>query len=102
MAKASDLRLGQAQSMLFKGPFGFGKTLAAASFALEGPVYLSYWDKKRPVELATYFTEARFGSKAKTILENIEYDVYSAANAGEYLNWLLDRVNDCRLHSYHQ
>lgn len=94
--RASDLRLGSPQSMLFKGPFGFGKTLAAASFALEGPVYMSYWDKKRPIELATFFTEKRFGAKAKTIMDNIEFDVYSASNAGDYLNWLLDRVNDCR------
>lgn len=96
MAKASALRLGQPQNMLFKGPFGFGKTLAAASFALEGPVYLSYWDKKSPIELLTYFTKERFGDKADKILDNITYDVYASANAGEYLNKLLDMVQDCR------
>ena len=94
--KASDLRLDTPQSLLFKGPFGFGKTLAAASFALEGPIYLSYWDKKRPIELLTYFTEERFGDKAKKILDNINYDVYSAENANDYLNWLIDAVRDCR------
>lgn len=96
-SRASDLRIDvSAQSILMKGPFGFGKTLAALSFALEGPVYLSYWDKKRPIEMLTYFTKARFGDKAKRILDNIEYDVYSAANANDYLNWLLDHVKDCR------
>lgn len=94
--KASDLRLGSPQSMLFKGPFGFGKTLAAASFALEGPIYLSYWDKKQPIELLTYFTEERFGEKAKRILDNITFDVYSAENPHEYLNKLIDLVSDCR------
>lgn len=95
--RASDLKIDiSAQSILMKGPFGFGKTLAALSFALEGPVYLSYWDKKRPIEMLTYFTRKRFGDKAQKILDNIEYDVYSAANAADYLNWLLDHVNDCR------
>lgn len=97
MPKASDLKIDiSAQSILMKGPFGFGKTLAALSFALEGPVYLSYWDKKRPIEMLTYFTRQRFGDKAEKILNNIEYDVYSASNAADYLNWLLDHVNDCR------
>jgi len=94
--KASNLSAGGTYSFLFKGPFGFGKTLAAASFAIEGPVYLSYWDKKSPIELATFFTEKRFGSLAKKILNNIEYDVYDASNAGDYLNKVIDLVNDCR------
>ena len=92
--RASDLQLGSPQSMLFKGPFGFGKTLAAASFALEGPVYLSYWDKKRPIELLTFFKQ--YGEKGQKILDNIEFDVYSSENANEYLNWLIDHVRDCR------
>lgn len=95
--RASDLRLDKKQSILMKGPFGFGKTLAAASFALEGPVYISYWDKKSPVELLTYFTRKRFGDKADKILNNIEYDVYGAKNAHEYLNKLQKFANgDCR------
>jgi hypothetical protein len=94
--KASNLSSGGTYSFLFKGPFGFGKTLAAASFALEGPVYLSYWDKKSPVELATFFTEKRFGSLAKKILDNIEYDVYGPGNAGDYLNKMIDWSSDCR------
>lgn len=83
-------------SFLFKSSPGFGKTLAAATFALEGPVYLSYWDKKSPIELATFFTEKRFGDKAKKILDNIEYDVYDSSNAGEYLNKVIGWLNDCR------
>lgn len=94
--KASNLSSGGTYSFLFKGPFGFGKTLAAASFALEGPVYLSYWDKKSPVELVTFFSEKRFGSLGKKILDNIEYDVYDASNAGDYLNKIIDFLTDCR------
>lgn len=94
--RASALSLDSPQSMLFKGPFGFGKTLAAASFALQGPVYLSYWDKKRPIELKTFFTKERFGDRAEQILDNIEFDVYGSENANEYLNWLIDHVSDCR------
>jgi hypothetical protein len=94
--KASDIRLDTPQSFLFKGPFGFGKTLAAASFALAGPVYISYWDKKAPVELITYFTKERFGSRAEQILDNITFDVYSADNAGDYLNKLINFLSDCR------
>jgi hypothetical protein len=59
-------------------------------------VYLAYWDKKSPIELTTYFTEKRFGSLAKKILDNIEYDVYSSENANEYLNKLIDFTKDCR------
>jgi hypothetical protein len=94
--KASDIRLDTPQSFLFKGPFGFGKTLAAASFALAGPVYISYWDKKAPVELITFFTKERFGDKAEKILDNITFDVYSADNAGDYLNKLINFLSDCR------
>lgn len=81
-------------SFLFKGPFGFGKTLAAASFALDGPVHLAYWDKKSPVELVTFFK--RFGQVGEKILDNIEYDVYDASNAGDYLNKLISFLQDCR------
>lgn len=94
--KASQISQTSYNSFLFKGSPGFGKTLAAASFAVEGPVYLSYWDKKSPVELTTYFTEKRFGSLAKTILENIDYDVYGSHNANMYLNKLIDLQDDCR------
>src|SRR2546425_864760 len=94
--KASSIQLGKNNSFLFKGSPGFGKTLAAASFAVEGPVYLSYWDKSSPVELTTFFSEKRFGSLGKKILDNIEYDVYGSSNANEYLNKMIDFASDCR------
>jgi hypothetical protein len=95
MAKASDINFEfTKQSFLFKGPFGFGKTLAAASFALDGTIFLSYWDKKSPVELVMFFR--RFGDIGKKILENIEYEVYSSSNANMYLNKLIDFTSDCR------
>lgn len=94
--KASQLQLGKSNSSLFKGSPGFGKTLAAASYAMEGPVYLSYWDKSSPVELLTFFTEKRFGSLAKKILDNIEYDIYGSSNAHEYLNKMIKFREDCR------
>ena len=95
--KASDISPSKNISFLFKSSPGFGKTLAAASFAIEGPVYLSYWDKSSPVELTTFFTEKRFGKDAKTILDNIEYDVYSSGNPNEYLNKLIDfKQNGCK------
>jgi len=94
--KASSISLTGNQSFLFKSSPGFGKTLAAASFAIEGPVYLSYWDKKSPVELITYFSEKRFGSLGKKILDNIEFDVYDSSNAGDYLNKIIGFLSDCR------
>ena len=94
--KASSLIANKNISFLLKGSPGFGKTLAAASFALEGPVYLSYWDKSQPVELITFFTEKRFGKLAKTILDNIEYEVFGSSNAHEYLNKMIGFRDDCR------
>lgn len=94
--KASDIAIDKNNSFLFKGSPGFGKTLAAASFALEGPTFISYFDKKKPVELATYFTERRFGEKAKKILDNIEYEIYGANNANAYLNKLIELSKNCR------
>ena len=95
MPKASDISPSKNISFLFKSSPGFGKTLAAASFAIEGPVYLSYWDKSSPIELTTFFTEKRFGSLAKRILDNIEYDIYGSQNANAYLNKLIDLASGC-------
>lgn len=92
--KASNLSIDGNVSMLLKGPWGFGKTLAAASFAIEGPVYLAYWDKKSPLELKNYFS--RFGEKGRKILDNIEYDVYGAHNAGQYLEKVIDLTKNNR------
>ena len=79
-------------SILFKGPNGFGKTLAAASFAAAGPIYLAYFDKRQPIELLSYFS--RIGRR--DILDNIEYEVFSSHNPQEYLNRLKRFANDCR------
>lgn len=81
-----------------KGPWGFGKTLAAATFALDGPVYLAYWDKKSPIELVSYFS--KFGTKGKRILDNIEFDVYGAENANEYLNKVIKTSKDPRYFAF--
>jgi len=80
-------------SLLFKAPFGHGKTLAAATFALEGPIFLSYWDKKAPIELEHFFYKV---IKRPDLLKRIEYEVYGASNANEYLNKLIEMSKDCR------
>lgn len=99
MPRAIDIQPDSYNQILMKGGPGFGKTLAAATFALEGPVHISYFDKKKPVELISFFTKERFGDKAEKILNNIEYTVYGAGNAHMYLNRLIDMINQnsCRL-----
>lgn len=98
MPRAIDIQPDSYNQILMKGGPGFGKTLAAASFALDGPVHISYFDKKKPVELKTFFTKERFGDKADRILNNIEYTVYGAGNANEYVNRLIamQERGDCR------
>ena len=91
--KASDLILESQSSLLLKGPFGHGKTLAAATFAVDGPIWIAYWDKKKPVELYHFFHHI---IKRPELLKNIEYDVYSSYNANEYLNKLFQLARDCR------
>lgn len=80
-------------SFLFKGPPGFAKTCAAASFALEGPVFLAYFDKSKPVELFHYFKNI---IKRPDLLDNIDYEVYGAANCNEYLNKLGSFIGGCK------
>lgn len=91
--KLTDLTIGANNylSFLLKGPWGFGKTIAAASFAKLGPVHISYWDKKAPIELVQFYKQ-----HDQQILQNIEYEVYGAHNANEYLNFLLKQSKDCR------
>lgn len=91
--KASDLILETQSSLLLKGPYGHGKTLAAATFAADGPIWIAYWDKKKPVELHHFFHKI---IKRPELLRNIEYDVYTSHNANEYLNKLFDLAHDCR------
>lgn len=74
--------------MLLKGAPGEGKTIAAASFALFGPVWLAYFDKQEPIELLSFFKKHR-----PELLDNIEYDVYSSKNPHEYLNKLKQFVD---------
>lgn len=98
MARANDLVLDKGISFLFKAPPGFGKTLAAASFGLFGTVYLAYFDKKKPIELKSYFS--RFGAKGRMILNNIEWDLYGASNANEYINKVYALSEDCRYDTF--
>lgn len=93
MPKASDPIASQYVSMMMKGPFGHGKTLAASTFALEGPIYIAYWDKKGPIELENFFYRI---VKRPDLLERIEYDIYGSRNAGEYLEKLIEFKRDCR------
>jgi hypothetical protein len=88
--KASDLNLIGPTSFLFKGPFGVGKTIAAATAAIDGPIHLSYWDKKSPIELIRFFKQFR-----PDLLKNIDYDVYAAENANQYLNKQIDFTSRC-------
>lgn len=95
--RASDIVLDSNISMLMKGPWGYGKTIAAASFALDGPIYIAYWDKKKPIELITFFSKFPNG---KEILSRIEYDVYGSHNANEFLNKLISLSKDNRYFAF--
>jgi hypothetical protein len=79
-------------SFLFKGPYGFGKTLAAATFAQEGPVELFYFDKNEPIELENFFKNI---IKRPELLKNISWNAYSAKNANDYLNRLIALQKFC-------
>jgi len=91
MPKASQIIPDKNISMLLKGPFGMGKTIAAASFAIYGRVFIAYFDKKVPIELLTFY-----GKHRPELLDNIEYESYSSANANDFLNKLIGFVKDCR------
>lgn len=90
--KLSSLTPDRRISMLLKAPYGFGKTLAAASMAVEGPIFIAYWDKKTPIEIVTYFK--RLGRA--DLLDNIDWELYGSNNAHEYLNKLMSFTKDCR------
>jgi len=87
MPKASNMQMDSNFSFLFKGGPGMAKTCAAASAAILGPVHISYWDKQKPVELEKYF---RHIIKRPELLDNIDYDVYGATNANEWLNKIFE------------
>lgn len=90
--RLNDLQATDNTSILLKAPWGHGKTIAAASFAVGGTVHISYWDKKRPIELVQFFKKIG----RPELLRNIEYEVYGAHNANEYLNFLFKLAKDCR------
>jgi archaellum biogenesis ATPase FlaH len=92
MPSASDLVIDSNVSMLLKGPFGFAKTCAACTAALEGPVFLAYIDKKQPVELDHFF---KIIIKRPEALKNIEYESYSSNNINQYVNKLIEYTKYC-------
>lgn len=73
------------KSILLKGPFGFGKTLAAISMLVDGPVHLAYFDKPEPVEVVTYLQ--RIGRE--DLLSRLTWEGFSSNNPHEYLNKLI-------------
>lgn len=89
--KASSLTPERRVMMLLKSSPGFGKTIAACSAAVDGPVFLAYFDKNAPTELLHFFKKHR-----PELLDNIEYEIYGAQNANDYLNKLIKLRNDCR------
>lgn len=90
--KASQIDLGGYSSFLFKGPWGFSKTCAASTFCLEGPVYLAYFDKKQPLELQHFYHKI---VKRPDLLDRIEIDIFSAPNAGKYLEKMMELSKSC-------
>lgn len=90
MPNANDMIADRQISMLLKGPYGFGKTLAACSVAVEGPIFLAYFDKKQPVELLNFFKRHR-----PELLKNITYEVFGAHNANQYINRLIEFTRRC-------
>lgn len=88
MPSADDLttaELTKGIMILLKSPPGFGKTIAACSMAVDGPTWLAYWDKSKPIELLYYKLINR-----PELLKNITYNTYSSNNANEFLNKLIE------------
>lgn len=92
MPNASEMKLEKNLSFLFKGPVGFGKTIAASSFCLEGDILIAYFDKSKPIELLNYYNKIL---KRPDLLKRIDYKVYGSQNAHEYVNMLIDQINRC-------
>lgn len=83
--KADTIEFSRNTGFLFKGPPGFGKTLAATSAAIFGPVWLAYLDKQAPVEVLAWYRKHR-----PALLQDIEYDSYGSHNVHQYLNKLIE------------
>jgi len=94
MPKASSMGTDNHLSFLFKSGPGMAKTCAAASFAVDGPVHISYFDKRKPVELEKYFKHI---VKRPELLDNITYESYGSQNINEYLNQIIEwGVRGCK------
>lgn len=93
MPNASDMKLEKNLSFLLKGPVGFGKTIAASSFCLEGDILIAYFDKSKPIELLNYYNNVL---KRPDLLKRIDYRVYGSQNAHEYVNMLIDLLSYCK------
>jgi hypothetical protein len=91
MPNANSIQPDKNVSILMKSAPGFGKTIAACSFAIYGDVFLAYFDKRVPVELLAFFRKHR-----PDLLKRIDYEVYGSSNANEYLNKLISFRNDCK------
>jgi hypothetical protein len=75
--------------MLLKGANGMGKTIAACTFASEGPIYVFDFDG-RMLPVLTFFKK-----HCPELLDNVNYDTYSSHNANEFLNKLIGFSKDC-------
>jgi hypothetical protein len=84
MPKASSIVPDKNVSILLKSDPGFGKTIAACSYAVFGDVFLAYFDKRVPTEIFTFFKKHR-----PELLDRIHYESYSAPNCHEYYNFLV-------------
>lgn len=88
--KASDFVLGKRIYGLLKGVPGAGKSIAAASMALEGPIYIFDFDGKINA-IINYYTNI---NPQPTIIENITFDTFSDYNtAAEKLSAIIDNPN---------
>jgi hypothetical protein len=90
MPNAFDMGPDSFASIMLKSPSGFGKTIAASSMCVEGPIWMAYWDKKRPIELWNFYTNI---IKRPELLKNIHYEIYGSDNASEYLSTLIRFIN---------
>lgn len=91
MPKVSSIVPDSNISILMKGPFGIGKTIAAASFAALGPIYIAYFDKQKPIELLTFYKRYR-----PELLDRMEFESFSSHNANMFLNRMIGFTKDCR------
>jgi hypothetical protein len=75
MPTIDDLALGRATSTLLKGPTGFGKTIAAASYP--EPVYIGDWDS-RVDSIYSYYSKER--------KKKIYFDTYGPSDIFKFMD----------------